>query len=107
MPNVPVMPLLGVILFKLRGWDDHRNDIYADKRVKQFVDVRDIDQLLDIAIEDGYHLRKEKWMPQSFQDKSRLRLQTYIAMHPETEERWKELGLTRTVRRCVIGLKDD
>jgi hypothetical protein len=93
MPNVPTMPLLAVILLKLKGWDDHRHEDNQDKYEKQFVDVEDIDELLEIAIEEhDCHLKTEKWMPGWFKDNARSRVKDFIVDYPDTAERWEELG---------------
>jgi len=87
------MPLLAVILLKLKGWDDHRDDSNRAKREKQYVDAEDIDEMLDIAIEEGCHLRDERWMPKWFKGNARSRLTNFVEEYPETKERWEEIGL--------------
>jgi hypothetical protein len=104
VPGVRMMPLLVVILLKLRGWNDHRNDKYLDKRQKALVDVRDIDQLLNIAVGKRCWLGDEEWVPGELREKAAVWLRSYVLMYPGTKERWEKIGLMRAVRPpCVLA----
>jgi hypothetical protein len=93
VPDVPVMPLLAVLLLKLRGWDDHRSHTRQDMIDKQHVDVEDIDEMLDLAVNNyGVHLRTERWMPKSFVKNARARLREYVDLFPDTAGQWNEIG---------------
>jgi hypothetical protein len=93
IPDIPVMPFLALLLLKLRGWDDHRSHTRQDMVDKQHVDVEDIDELLDLAINHyGVHLSTESWMPKSFVKSAKARLREYVDLFPDTAWQWNEIG---------------
>lgn len=92
IPGVPVMPLLAVLLLKLQGWTDHRESPRRDFQAKQYVDVEDIKEMLEIAVQDDIELRTEKWMPQWFLRLARPRIEEFVENFPETEDDWSEIG---------------
>ncbi|KAI0325240.1 hypothetical protein GY45DRAFT_1374894 [Cubamyces sp. BRFM 1775] len=59
--HIPLMPLIPHLLLKLQAWSDHRASHRSDQRMKQYTDVRDIDQLLDIVLRSGEHVRPPTW----------------------------------------------
>ncbi|KAJ6627710.1 hypothetical protein B0H10DRAFT_1779135 [Mycena sp. CBHHK59/15] len=92
--NLPLMPFLPLLLLKLQAWMDHRE---ADKfylRQKQHVDVRDIGDLLELAVSKyGVELRKDgKWLPESFITAGMKRVKIYALNFPDSAELWKEIG---------------
>lgn len=93
VPNIPVMPLLAMLLLKLQGWTDHRDSTRRDMREKQYVDVEDIDQMLEIAVESyGVRLREERWLPSWFIRRGRNRVKEYVEEFPESAEYWNQIG---------------
>lgn len=70
----------------------------ADKaylRDKQYVDVEDIDELLDLASNEyDVSLRTEKWMPDSFVREAKRRVTAYVRKYPNSRDRWRELGFS-------------
>ncbi|KAG6812352.1 hypothetical protein H0H92_003252 [Tricholoma furcatifolium] len=58
--NIPLAPFLVVLLLKLRAWTDHRVDRRSRMRLKAPIDVRDIEELLEIGVNVyKVHLDKE------------------------------------------------
>jgi len=95
MPGVPAMPFLAVLLLKLKAWTDHRDSLKSYMRLKQFVDVRDIDELLKIAVEAyGLHLRQEKWLSSQFVREAKERIRQYECAFPASVRRWNAIGFT-------------
>ena len=92
IPGVPVIPMLALLLLKLRGWVDHRKSHRRDYQEKQHVDVEDIMELLDIVLEAGVGLRTEKWMPRGFIRVARGRVNEFIAEFPDTSDQWIDIG---------------
>jgi hypothetical protein len=93
VPDVPVMPLLALILTKLKGWEDHRDSHRDDMYQKHYVDVEDIEELLDLAVNSyEVHRGTEKWMPKWFLRDARRRIRDYLNEHPETRADWQALG---------------
>jgi len=89
------MPFLPVLLLKLKAWIDHRDSYKSYMRVKQYVDVRDIDQLLSLAVEtSGVHLREESWLSSQFVGESKGRVQQYVTAFPASRSRWNAIGFT-------------
>ncbi|KAF7292059.1 Helicase ATP-binding domain-containing protein [Mycena indigotica] len=94
--DLPLMPFLPLLLLKLQAWQDHGEASKTYLQLKQYTDVRDIGEMLEIAGskyagldvggEDG------KWLPATFVRDAKRRVRLYVRSHPETAERWAELG---------------
>ncbi|RDB18619.1 hypothetical protein Hypma_014709 [Hypsizygus marmoreus] len=93
--DIPVVPLLALLLLKLRGWTDHLIDSRAHMRNKVEEDEEDIDEMLHLAVEEyGVNLRTEKWMPRWFVREARERVRQYVETWPDSADRWSELGFS-------------
>lgn len=94
VPDVPVMPLIAVLLLKLQGWTHHRDADRQDYQEKQHVDVEDIMEMLEIARRDyaTKTLESERWMPREFVDSAADRVGEFIESFPATSEYWYEIG---------------
>ncbi|KAI0700211.1 hypothetical protein BC835DRAFT_1304235 [Cytidiella melzeri] len=94
MSELPVMPIIPLLLLKLQGWEDHRTSSRSDMRQKQYVDIRDIEQLLRIAVERGANLADDLgWLPQEFVSTGRARLARFLeTLRPAHATRWAEIG---------------
>lgn len=86
------MPLLALLLLKLQGWVHHRDSHRRDYQEKQHVDVVDIEELLDIALDAGIVLDTERWMPEVFVLTARQRVEEFTAEFPETSYQWATIG---------------
>ncbi|KAJ3729507.1 hypothetical protein C8R42DRAFT_570011 [Lentinula raphanica] len=93
--DMPVMPVLALLLMKLRGWVDHRHSQKAHERAKVRQDVRDVKTMLDIALEEGDHVDDpdSSWMPQWFVRQMRGRVDEFVNKFPESETDWEILGM--------------
>ncbi len=93
--GLPVMPLIPLLLLKLQGWSDHRLSPRPDMQAKQHVDVEDILELLDIAVERGKEVssRKLRWLPASLIRASRTRARDFGKKYPKSKDDWEEVGL--------------
>ncbi|KAI0658186.1 hypothetical protein C8Q70DRAFT_918106 [Cubamyces menziesii] len=96
--HIPLMPLMPHLLLKLQAWSDHRASHRSDQRFKQYTDVRDIDQLLDIALRRREHIRSASldWLPQSMITAAITRLRSFV-VHAyggdrERAAKWRRLG---------------
>jgi hypothetical protein len=94
VPDVPVMPLLAVILLKLQGWMDHRDSEREDFQEKQYVDVDDIRDMLEILRQNfsTQTLKSQKWMPRSFVNAAKARVDEFVEAFPDTMEYWWDIG---------------
>lgn len=88
------MPIIPLLILKLQGWDDHRESTRTDMRAKQYVDIRDISQLLRIAVGQGASVESaSEWLPADFVDAGRERLARYLEIvRPVQSQSWKEIG---------------
>ncbi|KAG6899649.1 hypothetical protein C0993_008329 [Termitomyces sp. T159_Od127] len=91
--DIPVVPLLVLLLLKLRGWTDHRVDYRQYMLDKVEVDEEDIEELLRLAVENRAHLNQEQWLPKWFVREMRERVDEYIEEWPSSEGKWTSLGL--------------
>ncbi|KIK70015.1 hypothetical protein GYMLUDRAFT_536008 [Collybiopsis luxurians FD-317 M1] len=93
--DLPLMPLLALLLLKLRGWTDHRHSSkkYEQEKVRQ--DVTDIREMLEIAIDQGESIgnRESRWMPKWFITQMGDRVDEYIRKFPASQAQWENLGL--------------
>lgn len=95
--NLPVMPLFPLLLMKLKGWDDHRHSRRRDFLKKQHVDVKDIRELLDIALSKrNIRLYRSRWLPRAFLNAGQSRVYDFIAKFPDTTSSWRTLGFEVT-----------
>jgi hypothetical protein len=94
IPGVPVMPLLAVLLLKLQGWTDHRDSEREDFQEKQFMDVDDIKETLSILrrVFPKETLKSESWMPSSFVNAAKWRVDEFVEAFPDTTEHWWFIG---------------
>ncbi|KAI0783238.1 hypothetical protein C8Q75DRAFT_726389 [Abortiporus biennis] len=94
--DVPVLPLIPLLLLKLQAWSDHRASTRAYFQMKQYTDVRDIAKLISIAVQRREHLDNEiDWLPATFVAAARERLTRYfIIVDPDREIRrgWSIIG---------------
>ncbi|KAG5653857.1 hypothetical protein H0H81_009936 [Sphagnurus paluster] len=92
--DIPVTPLLPLLLLKLRGWTDHMEDPRRWMQEKASVDEEDIDELLELAVDDyDVHLDDESdWLPNWFIEEARERVDEYVQAWPDSEDYWSQLG---------------
>jgi len=91
---VPVMPFIVMLLLKLQGWSDHRGSRWVNLQIKQYVDARDINELLQMVVRDGkFDVRKEGWLPASFVRDGKSRATAFIREYPSSSVYWKQIGL--------------
>ncbi|KAI0649671.1 hypothetical protein C8Q79DRAFT_338513 [Trametes meyenii] len=92
--QLPVMPLIPLLLLKLQGWSDHRESYRADMQEKQYVDVEDIDELLQIAIDRGQSAWQDNlnWVPRELLDGAQQHVYDYVAEYPDSSEDWEAIG---------------
>jgi hypothetical protein len=92
--TLPSMPLLPLLLLKLQSWDHHRNEGYhrPDLQAKQYVDVTDLNTLLDIAKNQGVHRNDEASLPASFLSSADSRVRAFTDSFPSSSGPWRALG---------------
>lgn len=95
--NLPAMPFLPLLLLKLQAWEDHGDSDRSDFRAKQYVDARDLAQLLVIAGQRGEHKRDAIWLPVSFLREAQRRVQRLksninMDQGARDEKAWKRIG---------------
>ncbi|KAJ3865821.1 hypothetical protein EV359DRAFT_37939 [Lentinula novae-zelandiae] len=93
--DLPVMPLLALLLLKLQGWTDHRHSQKSHEQKRVWQDVADIKEMLKIAVEDQVHIdgQESKWMPRSFVEQMTDRVDEYVRKFPESLNDWENLGV--------------
>ncbi|KAI0752461.1 hypothetical protein C8Q80DRAFT_1267008 [Daedaleopsis nitida] len=98
LSGLPVMPLVPQLLLKLQGWSDHRLSHRSDMQAKQYVDIRDIDALLEIALEKGARVKggeEDDWIPESMITLANTRLRFYTRYASRySVGKWRTLGLS-------------
>ncbi|KAK7038858.1 hypothetical protein VNI00_010488 [Paramarasmius palmivorus] len=92
--DIPVMPILPLLLMKLRGWVDHRHSKEGRFQYKVRQDVTDIEEMLDITI-DEYEVElstEGDWLPRKFVRDSEERVEEYVRKFPSSRRRWQLIG---------------
>ncbi|KAF5328929.1 hypothetical protein D9758_016816 [Tetrapyrgos nigripes] len=113
---LPLMPFLPLLLLKLQAWQDHGESPKSWMREKQPIDVRDITQLLEIAVTkycpkpsssgskhseaegQGSRLKttllekESTWLPDSFIRAGKTRVKKFVGSYPSTKAQWKMIG---------------
>ncbi|KAH8102674.1 hypothetical protein BXZ70DRAFT_799381 [Cristinia sonorae] len=89
--DLPVLPFMALLLMKLQGWSDHRASARSDMWEKQYVDVRDINQMLGIAAVRDEDVNRETWLPPEFLDAARARVGRFIEKFRQGA-RWERIG---------------
>lgn len=96
--RLPLMPLIPLIMLKLQAWEDHTHALQRYQRQKQWTDVADLQRLLPIAVRRRENVANEAWIPSSFLQAAKKRLERYLVQYPEQIHLWKQVGLKPTTR---------
>ncbi|KAH6906207.1 hypothetical protein BKA70DRAFT_1564553 [Coprinopsis sp. MPI-PUGE-AT-0042] len=94
-PRIPLVPMMTLILLKLRGWWDHWNDDTRPwMREKAAQDEEDIEEMLSMAVHEGYSVwdGDREWWDEEFIKDALDWIEEYVENWPETEEDWRHLG---------------
>ncbi|KAI0347956.1 hypothetical protein BDW22DRAFT_36981 [Trametopsis cervina] len=93
--DYPVMPMIPLLLLKLQAWEDHRNAVKDYLRDKQWQDVRDINEMLDIAARRGDKIKDvSDWVPQDFIAAATPRVSKFLEqVYLSQPELWKAIGV--------------
>ena len=89
---LPVMPILPLLMLKLKGWTDHRDSHREDFREKQYVDVDDIEELLPIVLNWNTELSDLSWVSREFKESAQRRVYEYLDVSEDSEHQWASLG---------------
>lgn len=90
--GLPVLPFIALLLMKLQGWSDHRASARSDMRDKQYVDVRDLHQLLTIGAQRGERVDGiQHWLPESFVALGQERITRFIENYRQPDG-WRRIG---------------
>ncbi|KAJ7598372.1 hypothetical protein C8J56DRAFT_913866 [Mycena floridula] len=95
-PNLPLMPFLPLLLLKLQAWEDHGLSERMYMRDKQPMDVRDINELLNLCVTRYHHEARlskgERWLPESFINEAKRRVREYKRRYPASRSQWELIG---------------
>lgn len=94
--DLPVMPLIPLLLLKLQGWSDHRESHRDDMQMKQYVDVEDISELLQIAIDRNQDIRQDNlgWLPEQMREDAQDRVWDFVQEYPHMADNWVLVGFS-------------
>ncbi len=91
--DIPVVPLLVVLILKVQGWRDHRRSGKKRFRAKIPQDIEDIRQLLDMADDAGDRLNDlDDWSPRWFLKRAESLVKRYTNHFEETTCLFRDLG---------------
>ncbi|KAG8685514.1 hypothetical protein FRC08_013072 [Ceratobasidium sp. 394] len=87
--QIPIAPFGLVLLLKLQAWQQHRDSLEYRFQQKQYMDARDIDVLLPLAV--AGHVKFDS-LPDEFVREARNRVISYTRIHPQSKQPWQQLG---------------
>ncbi|KAG7097939.1 hypothetical protein E1B28_005250 [Marasmius oreades] len=91
--DIPVMPVVTLLLMKLQGWIHHQASPESHKRAKVPEDVKDILELLKLAVEEyDAHMDEEPWMPTRFVNVATARVKQFVKIYPKSKASWRKVG---------------
>jgi hypothetical protein len=93
--GLPCAPLPVVFLLKLQSWEDHTQAPKEYLRVKQHVDVADIDRMMPCIVRQWsttFVKECQEWMPALFVSEAKRRVQKYVTRFPAQKSNWQALG---------------
>lgn len=90
--RVPVLPFIVLLILKVQGWSDHVASHRRDFNEKQFMDVRDINEMLGIGRRRGESFGKKPWIPSGFMSHGIALIDDYVEANGGGE-RWELLDL--------------
>ncbi|KAH6866278.1 hypothetical protein BKA70DRAFT_1579869 [Coprinopsis sp. MPI-PUGE-AT-0042] len=92
---IPLVPMITLLVLKLRGWCDHRKDDTRPwMREKVVQDEEDIEEMLRMAADEGHSVRDgdREWWYEEFVKDALDWIEEYVENWPETEDDWQHLG---------------
>ncbi|TFY68489.1 hypothetical protein EVG20_g3529 [Dentipellis fragilis] len=92
--DLPICPLLPLLLLKLQGWDNHCSAQWPNLRAKSRIDAADVNELLAAAVRGDTKIADAQWLGPAFVEAGRRRSQSYIASYPASRDAWAALGFT-------------
>ena len=94
--NLPLMPLVPLILLKLQAWMDHRLSTKYWERGKEEVDYTDVKAILTIANQKGVKLdqRSRNRLSSDFVEASEMRARQFMARYSDTRSLWTAFGIS-------------
>ncbi|ESK89156.1 hypothetical protein Moror_5251 [Moniliophthora roreri MCA 2997] len=93
--DIPVMPILPLLLMKLQGWVDHRHSKKRWEQAKVQRDAADVREMLELAVDEhGVQLESSDgdWLPTGFIYKMEGRVEEYVKKFPDSREYWEYIG---------------
>lgn len=91
--RTPLIPLLTLLLLKLRGWSDHRSDHRQRMQDKVPQDEDDLDEMLSLAKNKNARMEDEEGLWEDwFVEEAREWVAEYTEEFPYSECDWAELG---------------
>ncbi|KAI0365374.1 hypothetical protein BV20DRAFT_1028094 [Pilatotrama ljubarskyi] len=101
---LPMMPLIPQLLLKLQGWSDHRASPRSDMKFKQYVDVLDIDALLEIVCKRKLRIddKDARWVPESMIVDALSTLRKYVLFASTGSVwNWRSIGFSISAERAI------
>ncbi|KAA1475260.1 hypothetical protein DENSPDRAFT_783265 [Dentipellis sp. KUC8613] len=92
--ELPVCPLLPLLLLKLQGWHDNSSARWSNLRAKSRVDAADVTELLAAAVRGDMKIADVQWLDPAFVQTSRMRARSFAGSYPASRDTWAALGFT-------------
>ncbi|TFK70158.1 hypothetical protein BDN72DRAFT_819288 [Pluteus cervinus] len=90
-PDIPLIPLMTLLLLKLQGWNENRSDRRPWKRKKAPKEEEDIKELLDLMVNRAMD-EEDEWCPSYLKDMAKAWVKKFVKTCPSYEWRWNRLG---------------
>ncbi|KAK7040246.1 hypothetical protein VNI00_009712 [Paramarasmius palmivorus] len=94
--DLPIMPILLLLLTKLHRWDHARLSKETRMVAKAQQNVMDVEDLLDLAVKHEVTLKskKQRWITDdpTFKKVTQTRILEFVKKYPESRKHWVGLG---------------
>lgn len=93
-PDIPLIPLIVLLLLKVRAWSEHRVDPNRTKQQKVKFDESDIRELMDLGVNE-YLVRAgqvKSWVGWEWIDEMGVYIKEYVEKYPKSMAMWEEMG---------------
>lgn len=97
IPSLSTLPTIPLILILLHNWETHRSSPWPEEQWKEFGDIQNLNQLVDIAVEKGEHLANDKsWIPGKALEAGKKRFRDFAKQSGVTNiASWNAIGFSR------------
>ncbi len=94
--SVSALPSILLLFLRLKTWEAHRTSVFPEERWKQYADTHDINQMVEVAVEKGDHLKACFWIPAEAIGQGKKLFRNFAKHSLVSDiELWNRIGFSR------------